>query len=566
MIRSFLCWLLSFTIALPAWALTPEQTKTVQSFLKMTGVATRGVPWKEYYAKVEKDLPYDVRREMTLFLKQYPNAKLPKVKVTKLKEGSSEVVQLEFRVGRDQAFLRIENGAQFATLKGVQAGQKFNVRIGEYELKHPARFMAGLTGIQPWTEKVPTVQVLSSEEVKLLKPQERQKYIDRFRAVLEAAEKVQNSLDGKKKQSSDNRDFFWSLVNAPAWAGGAEGGTGLSGNCIVAGSVGQYESNSCSPPADRRRDTCVQCNPEIYGGKAPCIPFVGDSGRLPENATEQCNQQTESNKYAVFQGVQNSQDVQKRKDSISGTLTNLTERCQEIADGAQQGTKWHDQPPTCVALNGRVQELRDVQCDILKQQGNQFPGLTCSGGDSAPPVALPGPGNGDGGPPPPGVPGPGGSDGGGSCTGLPSNPEELKCTEAQRKPVNCGENSTLYRCVCGSNENDDIPPGAQLPTGCKPKGSPSDTGRQHGGREGSGSHKKEESWFKPWMGVALAGGAGLLLWYWISKQNMQAAYAPYNNTTPVNTPVPPPISTTTTPGLQTLPAPVEVNRSAPATR
>lgn len=552
MMRKILVWTLSLSMALPSWALTPQQTQTVNDFLKHTGIAAGSVSWKSFYQKVESDLPYDMQREMRLFLKQHPDAKIPKAKVTKIKQGAVEVVQIQFETGADRAVLEIHNKGVFATLRGVQGGKKFNVRLSKFELSNPARFMSALSGTIPWTEKVPTVRILTAAEMKKLGPAEKRKYVDRIRNMLAAAEKAQNTL-GKGRKSASLDERFWGALVEAAWA--AE----PSGECIVAGWVGNYRAGSCEPPAQARSGDCTKCNSDIYGTSSPCVG--PKSGKLPLNATEICNQNTEATKYAVFQGVKTSDEVQAKLSSLSGVLTGLREKCAQIETGVGAGTKLSDQADTCRNLNGRIAELEAVQCQILEGYPQQFPDLKCAPAEpempSPPPVAdqpyeEPPPQN----PPPPR----GASDE--NCANLPVTANALRCSASQVQQLSCdeaGELVTKYFCLCGpdevgekSNTLKDIGCSRRTPAGTVRGDSP----------RGRDRPKKEESWFKPWMGVALAGAVGLFLWYYGTKQSMKQQYS-LLQPGPTVTPVPVIPSPAPAP---TAPVPVDVDRPTPGTR
>jgi hypothetical protein len=543
MLRTFLSWILTIAIAIPSWGLTDPQTKLVNGYLKDAGFGTSQISVKEFYRKFGRDFPVDAQREMEIFLKQYPNAKFPESKVAKLTEGSAEIVQITFTSGSDTVVLRINPASQQARVTGTQRGQKYDLKISSFELQNPARLMAAISGVEPWTERYPTIQVLSPEEVKKLGEQDRKNYIDRLREVLAAAEKAQNAFNSGKK-TSDLRDYLWELLSEPAWAGAP------SGECIVAGWVGSYQNGTCVPPSQARAGGCTRCNSDIYGEGSECVGPA--SGKLPLNATEICNQKTESNKYAVFKGVKTAADVDAKKQSLSGVLTGLTEKCGQIESGVSQGTKLGDQADACANLKSRIGELNQVNCDILAQDQNKgnFPDLRCR---ATPPPS----------PEPPPVTDrptrPVNRPGSGECVNLPLNRGELKCSAGELREMECeedGQKQTKFYCECASGSVGEKK-NTVLDVGCSARQTASTTTTP----SKSTKSKKEESWFKPWMGVALAVAAGLgLMWLFMkgTKETMKSQYdllAP----TPTATPVPPPVS-------PSAPLPTDVNRPPPGTR
>lgn len=542
MFRAFLTLVLSVSLALPAFALTPLQTKTVQDFLNTTGLSKKSVTWAEFYKTVERDLPLDVQREMQLFIKQHPKAKIPQPKISKLKQGNEDVVQLEFGTGKDKAFLVITGKSEFATLKGQQGGKKFDRRVRLSDLRNPVRFITELSGTQrPWTEQVPSVQVLNAEQLKKLGAGQRQAYIDKFREMMAAAEKVQNAF-GASSSSASLQDYLWKQIVEEAVAAAP------SGECVVAGWVGQYRSGSCQPPAQARASGCAKCNSEIYGGSSPCISL--ENGKLPLNATEICNQRTESNKYAVFQGVKTQQDVDNKKQSLAGVLTGLREKCATIESGVAQGTKLSEQTATCSNLKTRLSELEAVQCGILEQQRENFPELRCR--PAEPPAPVP--------PAPvvaePAVREPVNRPSSGECLNLPTSQNQLRCQASQVRQIACNEDGEAvekFYCQCGANEQPEKQ-NTNLDVGCAPMSRDSSYGEESRRRE---RPKKEESWFKPWMGIALAGAAGLALWYYGTKSTLENQYS-LITPTPVATPVPAPYTAPVT-----APTPIDVSRPPP---
>jgi hypothetical protein len=540
MCRALISWVLTVSIAFPVWALTPQQTKTVQDFLTTTGLSTRAVTWSEFYQKIERDLPMDVQREMQLFIKLNPSAKIPQPKVSKLKQGKDEVVQLEFTVGKEKSYLLISGKSEFATIKGKQGGKKFDRRVRLSDLRNPVRFMTELSGqATPWTEVVPSVQILTMDQVKKLGPAQRRAYVDKLRDLLVSAEKVQSAF-GNSSKSASLQDYLLQQLVEEAFAAVA------SGECIVAGWVGQYRNNSCEPPQQARSTGCAKCNSEIYGSSSPCISFA--NGKLPLNATEICNQRTESNKYAVFQGVKNQSELANKLQSLSGVLTGLREKCTSIEAGVVQGAKLLDQQQTCSHFKGRITELEAVQCQILEQQPNHFPDLRCR------PLAVISPPQEPPQPVGPSVNRPASGD----CTNLPTSPTQLRCQASPVIEIACeedGEQVAKYYCACGPGEEVEKQ-NSNLAVACHPlrKDSTGGIDSYRGERP-----KKEEPWFKPWMGIALAGAAGLALWYYGTKSTLEKQYSLITPTT-VATPVPAPY---TPPSPVTAPTPIDISRPPP---
>ena len=535
--RAVFIWFLAATIAFPAWALTPEQVKSVNTAIKETGISTHSVSFKEFLAKSAKSMPYELRRELENFSELSPKAQIPQATVTQIHEGKVEVIQLDFQVKNDHVTVQIRDHGDYALISGTQDGKKFEQRVGKYEMRNAGEFFSALTGGESIVKKSPTMQVLSADQIKLLTVKEKQNYINRFRDMMAAMEKAQNQFSKK----ADHAEFFWNLVADSAYAQQA------SGSCIVAGYIGEYRDNYCQPPTGasslckgpQGSGPCVVCNPEIYGNGEAGVGT--DAGHLPSNATEVCNTKTESNKYAIFSGVQTKEQVSARVQSLTGMLQSLNQKCDEVDAGVNAGTKLFDQSDTCKNLRARVSDLLGAQCEILRQNPAQFSNLRCQVDVYQPDPRARNPGR----------PVASADD----CVGLPSSQRELTCGASQVQIISCEEDGQVvkkYYCECADNENG-VKPNTNLNTGCEAKKAVDDsiTKRER-------KAKKEKPWYsQSWVipAVAIVGILGLT-WWGIHQQNeLNASY--YNSiTTPVATPVPPPSS-------PLAPSPVNIIRSAP---
>ena len=520
--KALLTGILTATMAMPAHALTTEQVKTVNDFIKETGINSRSLSFRELLNKTSSKLPVDLERELRHFSELSPKAKIPVAKVSQIKEGKVDVVQIDFQTKNDHLVVQIRDHGDYAFVTGTQDGKKFEQKIGKFELRNAGALFAALTGGESYTKKVPTIQVLTADQVKLLSVKDKQKYVDRFRELMAAAEKAQMEIMKKPTKTSG---FFWDLVANRAYAQQA------SGSCIVAGWVGEYQDNYCKPPREankidaRTNQACVLCSPDIYGSgnDVPCLGAM--NGHIASNATEICNKETESNRYAVFQGVQNAQQVSDRLRSLSGVLQTLREKCSEVDEGLNQGTKLYDQMDTCVKLRERVKDLESTQCAILLQNPTQFAGLRCN---VEPYTPDPRPHN--------GARPVASSD---ECSGLPSSQRELSCSASQVQTIDCedeGQALTKYYCECSDDQNG-IKSNTVLNTGCEVKRPPVNVGSTTSKRE-----KKERPWYsQPWVvpAAVIVLVLGATAWG-IHQQNQINAANSYYYATPVATPVPPP--------------------------
>lgn len=550
MLRIFTCWILTLSLSLPSAALTPVQTRGIQDFIRYTEITKKSVSWKKLSEQLASDLPLDVQREMKVYLKEFPTSQLPQATMTMLGSSENQTVQLEWNFKNEKVFLRFSGKSDFAEIESIAGKQRTVRHVMASDIKDPVKFIAELSGQSPISLQIPSVQILNAEQIKSLGEKQKRDYIDSFREMLAAAEKVQAASFKNKKVTQNFEILFNQLLEQVQAAS-------PSGDCIVAGWVGQYRNNSCEAPANARAGGCAKCNIEIYGSDSPCLELSG--GKLPINATEICNQKTESTKYSYFKGSKTEKDVQDKSQTLSGILTGLREKCTQIDAGVNKGEKLSDQSQACQNLNHRISDLESVQCQILEQDKGQFQDLKChqkrQEQDFPAEVSET---------QAPGKAGAGGPAAGGvvnrpaesnPCTGLPPAADALRCQSAQVKQVQCEENGeaqTRFYCECGAGQKD-IKKGGPLSIGCE-ESRPTSSRDLPSERRA----KKSESWFKPWMGVAAAGLAALLLYYWMAKQTMKSQYSQWYSTT-TNTPVPVTLTGTPTPA----PTPVTIDRGTP---
>lgn len=543
MLRQFLIFILSLSLFSAqinlAWAIQNQNLNYIKNYYSELGIVNKEISYESFYKKNVNNFTTDLKKELEVFLKEYPKSKMPKFTMVTMGQATTERLRLESRDKEFYSYVDIyAQPGKFAVLhteRKLKGGKikTFERSLSEMDLRDPLLVMRELTGIKSLSYMAPSIELLTKEEIKKLGEKQRREYIDKVRDLLLAAEKVQNSNHRKKEKKVSINEYYWGLFSEEAIAQEA------SGSCIVAGAAGEYKGNSCKAPQAliNKDQSCIKCNPEIYGSDSPCLKLSGD--KLPSDATERCNNQTETKKYQVFEGVKNSSDVNNRKNELAGVLTDLRQQCSEIIDGVGKGSKLSDQTATCENLNARVNELEAANCQLLKQQPNQFGGLSChdhrdkndrddkedrtdKDGKSEREVV------------------------GSSCGGLPKDYSELSCQSRQIRKLKCDDGKTqAYYCECGVDE-DPIFSNTEKPKGCSIK---QKTTSRYEGRKSSRS-KSSSSFFTPGMQTALimllAGGAYLAFNMYQQKQQYKSMMQYYTQPA-VATPVPAPYTATPIP-------------------
>jgi len=365
-------------------------------------------------------------------------------------------------------------------------------------------------------------------------------YWQNFREVLISAEHVFSGL-------GDTAQYRWlnALFGREAWAilKGSE--------CVIAGWPSQKANGKCQAPAAAVQGGRVHCNPAIFGSNSGS--FSRQS--VPSNATLQCHQKSPVSDFVKRQNPTSREAFENQRGEFQQTIKSIQDSCLEAKRVSQQAA--------CQALTQRVEDLEQLTCAQVVPEArtcHDLPLLAVTPqntSSSSPLLAI----NSE-------------SEGGGSshpiCEPqdllLPSSPDALSCgSENPTKSMSCrsreGQYLVRFYCECGRRFTPHYNSTDQ-PTRCEPRSvrSSSERSRPSSSRTPSSGN----SWFKPWMGITLAAGAGLLLWYWNHKQTMNQYYSMWQPRNPV-APVPPPGLQPTAPlGVNPVaPVPVDVPRPAP---
>gem|GEM_PF-5494652 len=370
-----------------AGAVTPQKNKKVGvDYLKETFNEAKKKNSKSFLSEVYEQhrgfFPYELRRELDYRIKKQ-NPNLPTPEVEAVNQGKNKIIRVRFKEGKNNITLQMTEPNTYELLGSIN-GKAIRQKFTKDDFVDPLVFLKKMTGIKRTiTRSDPSVEMMNAYHISQLTEDQKKSYVDKLRATLEAAEKVQVELASIAKKNPKKKALyllFTEVANAAS----------PSGSCIAAGWAGQYENGSCQPPREAFLDgnQAVSCNPSIYG-QGHQIAISGN--RISPTATRECNDKTKDDKYVPFYGIKNQEDFNTRQGEVLDTIRGLDEACAEVKSSGEK-SKLPDQAPTCTTFEGRLKDLKDATCEPLSKNKEKFPGLTCAGKEppEAPPMTPPG--------------------------------------------------------------------------------------------------------------------------------------------------------------------------------
>lgn len=569
-------WAQFFALS-PAIAASPQDVKQMRDFFNQIGVTQRNVKLKDLYEKTKATLPQDLRFEIELYLEMNPNAVLPKIEMKTVKNGNKEDLQLNFtEKGQSGSLLLSLKSGEIGRLNYSLKGKTYSKPMKVKDLVYPVRFLTGLAGPgYARSEKVGFSQLFNANQVAALKVQDRQRYQNHIRELLEAAEKVQQKHILKKVTGNSGKERKTSMIEIlisgdPAWANSTPKDGAA---CLTMGWTGAFKSGVCEPPKEAYRGSllnkCFVCNPAVYGREI-CGKTQIESGS--DSTVGHCNSRIKEweQKNPTKDGTIGSIEALKKKmadgraqnEALTLEVNKLLLLCQ--TEGIQD--------KECKDLREKVSQLRRDNCAFIDDNPSLAGDMKCyfdpndpiqaakakadaekeAAAASAVTVQVAGAGTDgtpgktetitraseavapEGGQPPENsaqTARPVGEERDYSiCAGLPVDPSGLGCSQEQVRETQCikgGESITFYYCSCGREST-------ARPTSCE--SSYADSGsRGSGGYERSSSRSTREyrpvqrSWWEQgtssnFMGpmLGLLGSLGMI---WLSHYQMKQQLA-----------------------------------------
>jgi hypothetical protein len=489
---------------------------------------------KESFLDDPNVLPAQLRYEMKVFFAENPNLKNVEVVMKSIKNRS------EIELILDQVVLRFNPKnpdtiiMKWVDEEGGAHTQNFNALWAE----RPMMFLNSLVNTPPVKKRTQAFDLIEEDKLNLLPRKLQVEYWNKVREVLIAAESLNQVF-----ASSAKFPWFKAIMGPNAWA--VKDGD----PCVIAGWPSSFKNGKCSAPKESLINGQVQCNPAIFGDFSGGFPIAS----VPNNATFLCNQKSPVDQFLKSKKLQDKKELDDTKKQLLETIQSIQSNCQNAQTNSQK--------VACEALNDRIIKLNSVTCQSILPEAracadNPLPQVAQTQVSSEPQAAKSA------------VDSSQYQDCEPQDLLLPEKPDGLNC-ESQNpvSSLRCRENSsgevlTRFYCDCGSGYTPHYDK-TRFPIKCEPKATQFSYSRSRSPLPSRGS-KANDSWFKPWMGITLAAGAGLLLWYWNHKQMMKQYYSMWEPKNPV-APVPPPglqptpMPTTPTPA----PRPVDVPRPAP---
>jgi hypothetical protein len=381
--RQFVIYTVSLSLAWPAnaYAMSKDSFTEIKALIETSELAKREVSLQEFYSKNIAAFPTFLRIEIENILAQDPQAKMPKIQVTKLK---GDDVQISFVWGgKSQSLILMDNEKGFAKMGDVVFSREDLYNHGQMIKKLE---MASQIKEDQW-RSVPKAfskdyHILSARQIAELTIADRQQYIKDIRNLMDAVEKVRNEKLGQQKPvktSSYEVDQFWGLILERAQASWSYVGQ----PCMVAGFPSRTDSVKTGRDAGKivcsfervpeRANSCgygqISCNPAFYGtsesGQNFCVSQKND-------ATSQCNFKSADSvrKMASEFNPDKSGRVASQWDSdrqaIENELARAIETCRanasSLVEPARGGLK-ADQDATCGELEKRLQRITTYSCE-----------------------------------------------------------------------------------------------------------------------------------------------------------------------------------------------------------
>lgn len=370
-----------------AGAVSPQKNKKVGvDYLKESFNEAKKKNSKSFLSEVYEQhrgfFPYELRRELDYRIKKQ-NPHLPTPEVEAVNQGKNKIIRVRFKEGKNSITFQMTEPNSYELLGSIN-GKAIRQKFTKDDFVDPLVFLQKMTGTKRTiTRTAASVQLLNSHQLSQLTDVQKKAYVDRLRGTLEAAEKAQNELRKLASAGDKTKNALLNVLLESAIAASP------AGTCIVAGWAGQYVDGSCQYPqgvVDEGGQRFMKCNDTIYKSGAK-VPFSGN--RVSETATKECNDQTKDDKYSPYYGIQNKDDFDKKHAELSQKIDSLQEACGEVVSANR--TKLPDQKPTCGEFGVRLKELEDARCDLLKENKEKFPGLTCAKNEppEVPPVLPP---------------------------------------------------------------------------------------------------------------------------------------------------------------------------------
>lgn len=528
--QSLLSLIISAQVAL-APVFTYANPNSFESYRKEVGIEyKKPISFEKFFEAVKGDLPPDLRKEMQLFVYENPGYQVRPILNRKINSRTSPyTLELVITAPGDsnQTILRLnEEKPSQIEIQWVHNKVSKKVVFNEQKAQQPLTFLKSLTGDKPYVADYPAMVIMPASKILKMKKTNRAHYLQSLRQVVAAAEAVRPSL----KSVRSPLDL---IFGEAAWAS-------YSGPCIVAGWPGEYRDGSCKPISKQARNNegNVICNPALFG-TGPNLVLKP----VPNNATTHCDQLVPVKSFLqseMSRGEGENFDMEMK--ALSDSIEDLQNYC---LDQVVSNTNKHSlQSEACNTLIRRVAELRTISCsmgsevaaicaDINMLNAKPTEGEVRVSKKSELPTCT------------------------SLETNLPSDQSALSCNTNPVKSNSCvneyGEERPFFYCECGEGFNP-VKKNTELAIGCDKIAAPVADRK---------SKKKKGSWFKPWMGVTLAGAIGIGIWYYSNKQSAKKVADMWDPAVPVIAP-PPGLQPSPTP--TPTPTPVDTTRPTPGTR
>jgi hypothetical protein len=297
--------------------------KSIQEFLKYSGLNKRKLTVGEFYSKMRPFYPKTLRGEMDQWVQMNRNEFMPEVEASTIKDsdGKERVRLLITKDGQTvTATYNPDNNAKFLKVNNVFL-TKDDMKFHEQAIR---KLILGDKGIKAAVLKAPRKTrlnqsvALSYGEFKRLKPRQRAEYLVRLRYVMEDAQQVMEKYQGSQAANEMRHDFFvqWLLLGGSAEAKGGKASKSIRGAvsgdpCIVSGYIAKYGNDSSCGGSGPGREALIQemntygggqcmngsvsCNPLVYGyrenGAAICVKH-GKNQEIQTSTSQSCPNQS----------------------------------------------------------------------------------------------------------------------------------------------------------------------------------------------------------------------------------------------------------------------------------
>ena len=598
--KNLILWTLSFLLGFnPALmaAGNARQNNEIKAFIEMTGVTKRSVSFRELYSKISPYLPQAQKEELTQFIREYGDMKLPKLDATKIKISGSPDEAYSLQVvtkGESGSIQMINDQKEFARINGTT--------VTAQDLETTATFMQKL-GL-PSQEVADTFRravppkdgKFNAMDLSRVSKSDQAVYFKQTRELLASMEAVQ-AAEFRVKTSMlapsnkyevvlnwlRGEDAFAMEVGQKCTAAGystTEVGYSNQGptkrlTCGTDGDDGvpeQFREKAPGKFCESKND--FACNPVVFGVNqskeafcvkagpnttSQCTAKANESGTIMPNLSEAKNRDAlnaelakikEASKAVLDLCLANeSASKGKKKSAASGLISDQTSTCGEFRKHAATIDGWD-----CEKGSDAFKKTYEAQCKAKAEEQRPAPGTPVNGGADQ---GRPGQGNGT----TPAAPGTPGADG--RPAGPTRPPGEISCDKLPKKY------STTSGCAGGSQKMASADPdkdkagftvcddgkkkyainelywcdcgkGVENPDyrTCKNANGKKDKNDKDSDEDSNknGFWKKNKKWLIP-LGFGLLG---LGLFHWLAKQNVKQQYQYLEPEPPAKPPVAPP--------------------------